>query len=826
MVPTVPALRSAEQQLIRIYDRRHRLRLTVQIARILLVLLGGLFVAAFLPYVVQRSLVAHLGPLGILAALEVVLAGGVLLGAALARHEHANTASGVVMVTTTIGACCLALIANFLVATAHVNTMAGLLSLIVAIIVAGLIGTIGWMLATTIFLNGFTILAVLWILPHIAASNALADPVPLLVIEISVQWLCATLLSYNQFYFQQTIHALSTTQISYEQAQQLDELKDQFISSVNHELRNPIMAMMNYVTILRQRNREMAPERRASYLDSLDETGRRVIQLIGSILDTRQIAQHPEDFEPARVPLKATLVAASRLLDPNEARMTERDLFISIPEELTVWGDEIYLQQIFTNLLSNAVKYSAAGTAIEVQMTPLAPNKRLVGAPIEITVRDYGLGVPAAQIPLLFHRFARLPRDLTSNTSGNGLGLYLCKVLTEAMGGRIWVESSGIEGEGSAFHLTLPTEAVAAPVAAAAPAALVGGRWPARQARTVLAAAVAVVVVAAAIVVTQQPATAPPVTGDLHFVDVNGGTSNALLLRLTGLGAAPNGNHYQGWIIDTTQEQITPLGALIARDGSYQLDPRNALPSTNLLANGNVVEVTRESQPTTAPTGPIVFRGVFPPLAMVHVRHLLVSFPTTPGAVGLLVGLLQQMQVLDQQTRLLSATKPVDGALNHCVILSQLILIEGKAAAPLPTTCKARNIPQGDGFGLLAAAAGGTTTGGYIRLASGHAALALQQSDAPATMHDHGGHVVNILTAIQAQVSALDTQVRQLAQHFDASQVTPLQGQVQALLGTPIGPPDPGAGPPPTPDGAANTAYAAYGEGQQMTDFTFTYSDH
>jgi K+-sensing histidine kinase KdpD len=92
---------------------------------------------------------------------------------------------------------------------------------------------------------------------------------------------------------------------------------------------------------------------------------------------------------------------------------------------------------------------------------PSGPNRWLPGARperqiVEITVRDYGLGIPPDQIPLLFQRFVRLPRDLASTVSGNGLGLYLCRELTTAMGGTIWVESSGVEGEGSTFRMCLP----------------------------------------------------------------------------------------------------------------------------------------------------------------------------------------------------------------------------------------------------------------------------------------------------------------------------------------------------------------------------------
>jgi hypothetical protein len=75
---------------------------------------------------------------------------------------------------------------------------------------------------------------------------------------------------------------------------------------------------------------------------------------------------------------------------------------------------------------------------------------------VDLIVRDHGFGIPPDEAPLLFNRFVRLPRDLASNVVGSGLGLYLCRTLTEAMDGQIWVESTGVPGEGSAFHVVLP----------------------------------------------------------------------------------------------------------------------------------------------------------------------------------------------------------------------------------------------------------------------------------------------------------------------------------------------------------------------------------
>ncbi len=76
----------------------------------------------------------------------------------------------------------------------------------------------------------------------------------------------------------------------------------------------------------------------------------------------------------------------------------------------------------------------------------------------QITVKDYGLGVPPDQIGLLFKRFMRLERDIASKVTGTGLGLAICRAYVEAMGGTIWVESTGVVGEGSSFSFTVRVE--------------------------------------------------------------------------------------------------------------------------------------------------------------------------------------------------------------------------------------------------------------------------------------------------------------------------------------------------------------------------------
>jgi signal transduction histidine kinase len=106
---------------------------------------------------------------------------------------------------------------------------------------------------------------------------------------------------------------------------------------------------------------------------------------------------------------------------------------------------------VVRNLLSNAVKYSPAETPIEVTIS--AP-----GAMVEFSVRDYGIGVAADELPRLFERYRRARGAVAHGIEGVGLGLYLTQGIVQAHGGRIWAESAG-PGAGTTFHVILPRAA-------------------------------------------------------------------------------------------------------------------------------------------------------------------------------------------------------------------------------------------------------------------------------------------------------------------------------------------------------------------------------
>jgi signal transduction histidine kinase len=133
-------------------------------------------------------------------------------------------------------------------------------------------------------------------------------------------------------------------------------------------------------------------------------------------------------------------------------------LQVDIPEELAVWADRQQLRQVVRNLLSNAFKYSPDQAPIAIEVIPEQAGQpgSETSPSICISIQDAGPGIPPDELPTLFHKFTRLKRDITGSVRGIGLGLYISKQFIEGMGGRIWVESTGITGEGCRFCIALP----------------------------------------------------------------------------------------------------------------------------------------------------------------------------------------------------------------------------------------------------------------------------------------------------------------------------------------------------------------------------------
>lgn len=400
--------------------------------------------------------------------LIVLIAGACLSGTALwlARLGH-PIVSGVFLMGAVLGP--IFILHIWLMHTLVIDSsqLALLLMLFVlyplAIVFAGIVGDRRFLFGTATISSLLLVIACL----SLPARNAFPIPRPL-ILSLMLLWQALTLGAMTLFVggYLQALQRLDDTRVRYEQAVQIDSLKEQFITSVNHELRNPIMAMLGYLELLQLPRNQSAPDRLNAIVAEANRAGQDLRALLNNILETRRMDQGIENFTPRIVHVIDALDAGLRLIDPREAKLAGRKLQIKVARYTVIWGDPVYLQQILTNLISNAIKYSPPDTPIEIAAGQVVDvrqkqqrwgrKENVVRDMVEIVVRDYGLGIPPSQAPLLFHRFARLPRDLSSKVVGNGLGLYLCRALAEVMDGTIRLESSGIPGTGTTFYVRLP----------------------------------------------------------------------------------------------------------------------------------------------------------------------------------------------------------------------------------------------------------------------------------------------------------------------------------------------------------------------------------
>ncbi len=252
-------------------------------------------------------------------------------------------------------------------------------------------------------------------------------------------------------------------------------------------------------------------------------------------------------------------------------------------------------------------------------------------------------------------------------------------------------------------------------------------------------------------------------TGLVRFLDSQNsqGHTDALQIDINDLPTPPSGSQYNAWLVNDQSEHIVSLGMLTANGQAFTLN--HAGNGSNLLGLGNKLEITLEQGTVNSPTGKVVLVGIFPPQAFVHIRHLLFSFPITPGKIGLLVGLQNQAQLLNAQAQVLQSVVASQNTVGtQCVAQNMIDIMEGKHGAhyrPLPALCALQNVREvGDGFGIL----GGN---GYLVLAAAHASLAATQPDATDNIRLHAGHVEIAVTNIKGWLTTVDQDVLNLLAH-------------------------------------------------------------
>ncbi|MBX5451151.1 MAG: GAF domain-containing sensor histidine kinase, partial [Thermogemmatispora sp.] len=243
---------------------------------------------------------------------------------------------------------------------------------------------------------------------------------------------------------------------AHQQLQELDQLKDQFMITASHELRTPLTAVQGYLELLAQYDDALSPEQRYEFLHKTRLACEELVLLLNNIMDASRL-EVDAGIRPAHIETVAVEDIVQSVVDMMEPQLTqeERLVYLDIPPDLAVQADPVRLRQILRNLAINALKYSPPGTPITFRARASLDHASLRPCAL-ISVSDRGKGIRPEDQPKLFQRFVRLESDVNSPVRGSGLGLYISRRLVEAMRGKIWVESTGIPGEGATFTIELP----------------------------------------------------------------------------------------------------------------------------------------------------------------------------------------------------------------------------------------------------------------------------------------------------------------------------------------------------------------------------------
>lgn len=222
----------------------------------------------------------------------------------------------------------------------------------------------------------------------------------------------------------------------------LDHLKSEFVSMVSHELRAPLTNINGSVELLMSEG-GFEPSQR-TMLQIIGDQTQRLTRLVQGILNVSRIEAGRLHLRQERLDLRLLIQRVAQ----NVRAATARCLDVALPAEpLVAWADADRVEEVLTNLIDNAFKYSAPDTIVRLS-SQVGPDG------IVIAVSDAGVGIPADQLDHIFEKFHRVEQGDNRETYGYGLGLYIARGLVEALGGRIWAEST--PGEGSTFYFTLP----------------------------------------------------------------------------------------------------------------------------------------------------------------------------------------------------------------------------------------------------------------------------------------------------------------------------------------------------------------------------------
>lgn len=230
---------------------------------------------------------------------------------------------------------------------------------------------------------------------------------------------------------------------------ELDKMKSEFIAMVAHELRAPIAAIEQQLTVILNRMAGEVTEKQEQLLSRAKKRTKGLLDLIKDLLDLSKIEAGKMVQYKEPLHLQEVIQRVVELMK-TEAENKKIDLQLNIPSPISwIHADRNSMEGIFTNLISNAIKYTPEGGKVWVTLSE-------EGQFVKASVSDTGIGIKKEDIPRIFDKFYRVKTTETRQIVGTGLGLSIVKSIVDAHLGSITIESE--EGKGTTFTVFLPKE--------------------------------------------------------------------------------------------------------------------------------------------------------------------------------------------------------------------------------------------------------------------------------------------------------------------------------------------------------------------------------
>ncbi|OKY85278.1 MAG: hypothetical protein BHV69_05555 [Bacteroidales bacterium 52_46] len=223
----------------------------------------------------------------------------------------------------------------------------------------------------------------------------------------------------------------------------IEEMKDDFVSNMTHELKTPIAIAYSANDALLNYDTDNDPQKKVTYLNIANKQLKRLGELVENILAISMERRKTMKLKPETLrlrPFVEEIATAQRMR--GEKKIT---INVDVDDNTSIETDRTHLSNILNNLIDNAIKYSGDSVAITIS-----------GNEKEISVADNGIGIPAGSIPYLFNKFYRVPHGNRQDVRGYGIGLYYVKSIIDKMGWAIDVRSK--EREGSVFTIKISND--------------------------------------------------------------------------------------------------------------------------------------------------------------------------------------------------------------------------------------------------------------------------------------------------------------------------------------------------------------------------------